>query len=514
MNQSQGGPPRPNQPLVFQHSHIPGGESETFQDQLRDQLKRAPWFLVSIAVHAVVGLILTNVEWSSTTRHEQLTIIADALPEDLEVLEPPPPEEPEEPEEIEEIIEDPVISEEEIEFLEEDENRSPIDAPFDGSSFNDVIGAGGGAGGGGFGGKYGRRGTGKGAGSASQKAVEGGLEWLKKHQNSDGYWDSDDFQAECEVNLCDGKGAALHDVGLTGLSLLAFLGAGNTMNSGRYKRVVKKGLQFLAGAQDSEDGCFGAKNGEHFIYDHALAALAMVEGYALSGVPTLKRPAQRGLDFLARARNPYKAWRYAYPPDGDNDVSISGWALFALFAGREAGLSVDEAALKDGMNYIDEMTDPATWRTGYNQKGSHPARETGDDEFWPASASESMTAVGLLLRFFNHEDPDQSDAMKGGAALLEVSPPKWDEEEGTVDFYYWYYGSYAMWQMSGRYWNNWQKKMLDAVVKTQRSDGDEKGSWDPQVDPWGDTGGRIYATALNTLTLEVYYRYDKIMGAR
>ena len=48
----------------------------------------------------------------------------------------------------------------------------------------------------------------------------------------------------------------------------------------------------------------------------------------------------------------------------------------------------------------------------------------------------------------------------------------------------------------------------------KRKDGDEKGSWDPQVDPWGDQGGRVYSTAINTLCLEVYYRYDRIMGAR
>ena len=67
---------------------------------------------------------------------------------------------------------------------------------------------------------------------------------------------------------------------------------------------------------------------------------------------------------------------------------------------------------------------------------------------------------------------------------------------------------------SGRYWDRWQRQLLPAIVHHQRTDGDEVGSWDPQVDPWGDVGGRVYATAINTLSLEVYYRYDKIFGSR
>ena len=39
------------------------------------------------------------------------------------------------------------------------------------------------------------------------------------------------------------------------------------------------------------------------------------------------------------------------------------------------------------------------------------------------------------------------------------------------------------------------------------------GSWDPNG-PWGYSGGRVYATATMVLSLEVYYRYTKLTGAR
>ena len=39
------------------------------------------------------------------------------------------------------------------------------------------------------------------------------------------------------------------------------------------------------------------------------------------------------------------------------------------------------------------------------------------------------------------------------------------------------------------------------------------GSWDPQLDPWGVLGGRVYSTAILTLLMEVYFRYDNVMGS-
>jgi hypothetical protein len=57
-----------------------------------------------------------------------------------------------------------------------------------------------------------------------------------------------------------------------------------------------------------------------------------------------------------------------------------------------------------------------------------------------------------------------------------------------------------------------QGAMKAAVVDSQRKDGDERGSWDPQVDPWGFSGGRVYSTALMALCLEVYFRYSRTAG--
>ena len=100
-------------------------EGETFQDVMREWLKTAPWFVVSVIVHALIALILKNVEWRTIRTDENMILEASYEHDEIEPL---PEEELEEEEkdeldEIEEIIEDPVVTEEEVmeEIFEEDQ---------------------------------------------------------------------------------------------------------------------------------------------------------------------------------------------------------------------------------------------------------------------------------------------------------------------------------------------------------------------------------------------------------
>jgi len=103
--------------------------------------------------------------------------------------------------------------------------------------------------------------------------------------------------------------------------------------------------------------------------------------------------------------------------------------------------------------------------------------------------------------------------MKDHAELLLRTLPEWDPEGCGCDMYYWYYGSFAMYQMGGKYWKQWRKALEPAVIGSQRKDGAAKGSWDP-VGPWGFSGGRVYSTATMVLSLEAYYRYARVLGGR
>ena len=494
--------------------------AETFEETLKDTVRRTPWLFASLVFHGVLLVVLAQFSWSVAMKSADDAEFRSGA---LDVSEPFDPPEPPVYTKVErpEVVELPTVSEVVLDHTfvdpnpDPDPDPSPIDAPFQGIALNDVLGVGvgcGGTDGGGSGSGSGRRSDPRQPGRA---VVDRGLDWLARHQDPRGFWSSEGFSNMCETNRCDGEGSAVHDVGVTGLSLLAFLGAGHHPGHGRYRRVVSNGLQWLARNQDPETGCFGRPNShEQFLYDHLLACLAMTEAYGMSHRPTIRPVAQQAVNFVQMARNPYRAWRYHYPAKGDNDVSVTGWAVLALKSARDFGLKVEPAAFDGARHDLNEMTDELTGRTGYVTRGGFSSREPGMNERWPHQETEAMTAVAILSRIMLGEDPARSPSLKAGAARLRKQLPHWDEAAGTVDYYYWYYGSYAMWQLGGRDWDVWQKKLLPAVVETQRRDGDERGSWDPQFDPWGHRGGRVYSTAILTLTMEVYYRYDRILGGR
>jgi hypothetical protein len=272
-------------------------------------------------------------------------------------------------------------------------------------------------------------------------------------------------------------------------------------------------VQWLRTQQDPDTGLIGQKIGHSYMYRHAIAALALCEAYYFSRSPILRGDAQRAVGFVTRARNPYGAWRYDAPPTGDNDTSVTGWMVLVCKSAEDAGLSIDSQAFTDALAWIDESTDPATGRVGYDSAGSASSRVPGVNDHFPTDRTECMTAVGLLCRFFLGQDPERVDAMKQHAALLLRALPQWDPGGLSNDMYYWYYGSYAMYQMGGKHWERWNKAMKKAVLDSQRASGSAKGSWDP-IGPWGFAGGRVYSTALGALCLEVYFRYSRVLGAR
>jgi hypothetical protein len=56
-------------------------------------------------------------------------------------------------------------------------------------------------------------------------------------------------------------------------------------------------------------------------------------------------------------------------------------------------------------------------------------------------------------------------------------------------------------------WDTWNRQMRDALVNTQVQSGDEAGSWWQPDEVRAALGGRLFQTALSTMTLEVYYRH-------
>ena len=265
------------------------------------------------------------------------------------------------------------------------------------------------------GGRYGKGGREKHGGRGTGCHVAAGLAWLRKHQEPDGRWDADEFDRHCKKGLCDGPGSSMHDVGLTGLALLAFLGDGHHHNRRtRYQRTVRRGIEWLIANQvnDGADaGLIGKRLSNTFLYDHALASLALTEAFLLSQQEQLRAPSQRAVNYILRARNLRGGWRYAVPPNGESDSSVSGWMVFVLKTAQDAGLVIDPTAYLDSTALFDELTDPNSGRCGYRRRGGAPARPENLDRLYPAEQTESLTAVALLCRLFMGERPDDNPVL-------------------------------------------------------------------------------------------------------
>jgi hypothetical protein len=390
------------------------------------------------------------------------------------------------------------------------------------------IGVGGGAG---YSGRHGTRdGGGRedlvkvgGGGTVTENAVTAALRWLARHQNADGSWSASGYNHRCVNGKCSGTGDAEYDPGVTSLSLLAFLGAGYSQLSRdtlidpavpgqtlHFGDVVKRGLQWLVAHQDPE-GCVGER-GTKYMYNHTIAALALSEAYGMTSAPVLLDPSQKAIDFVIAAQNPGKGWRYG-ARDGMNDTSVTGWAVMALKSAELSGLRFPRSAYDGAVAWLNEATESnGYYRVGYTQAGTGKVYVPGKNEQF--DHHESMSAVAVMSKIFINKKRDPSLT---AVNLMMTDLPAW--QQGKVDFYYWYYASLALFQYDGpkgAFWSKWNEPMKNAIVPHQKTakNGCENGSWDPSADRWGFEGGRVYAAAINALTLEVYYRYAHVFGTK
>jgi hypothetical protein len=526
----------------------------------RSLLGNAPWWLISMGLHAVILLATALVYVERLMAIEQEEIVCFRQTPPPPVVDPPPTRDdftrkglPLDDDKTNPPSQEPVIFFPQAidgDHIETDDQEQWHKAKGDSEKFlsylpgeaggirgrqagnhagvYDTLGPGPG---GGSGGRYGSRLGGdknmrvRGRGGISQvteNAVLAALKWLAHHQNADGSWGAEGFSAQCTGGKCSGPGERAFDPGLTGLSVLAFLGAGYSHLSKdelpdpidasrllKFGEVVKKGVQWLIARQDPE-GLIGDR-GEKYMYNHAIAALALSEAYGMTSSQPIREPAQKAINFILSAQNPGRAWRYS-ARSGDNDSSVTGWAIMALKSAELSDLPFPKSAYEGALAwYTESMEKNGYYRVGYTQAGTGKVFIPGKNEAW--DDHPSMSAVAVMCRIFMQKD--RREPALGAVNLLMSDLPEW--KQYRVDYYYWYYASLALFQYDGpdgALWKKWNEPMKNALVPSQHTgkDGCRNGSWDPEADRWGFEGGRVYATAINALTLEVYYRYTSVFG--
>ena len=179
----------------------------------------------------------------------------------------------------------------------------------------------------------------------TEAAVQAALAWLARAQSADGHFDARAYGGGAQqiVEGEDRKGAGTQaDTGLTGLALLAFLAAGETHLTGKYRLNVQHGLEYLLRQQAADGNLAGSATTYARMYCHGMATLALGEAFAMTKDDRIRPYLERAVAYTIAAQHPsgggwrYQPWRYQTEDFGD--MSQFGWQLMALKSTRRPAL--------------------------------------------------------------------------------------------------------------------------------------------------------------------------------
>lgn len=329
-----------------------------------------------------------------------------------------------------------------------------------------------------------------GGNAESEKAVERALDWLARHQQQNGSWT---FKlGESGSCGCSSAGSIDATNAATAMGLLPFLGAGHTPTKGKYRKTVARGIDFLLQNGIRTPNGYDMRDPGGRMYAHGLASIVFCEACAMADksdkehYKTLLRAAQEAISFVEYAQDPSEGgWRYS--PQERGDTSVVGWQLMALKSADFGGLSVHSIVPRKALNFLmNQVSYDNQSRYGY--QGAN-------------GGTLATTSIGLLCRLFLDWKTDNPSLLMGINFLSDKGP----------DFgnpYYIYYATQLMHHVGGPTWKEWNNQVRDQLVNSQVKEGEMAGSWFPSNgDSHCKTAGRLYATSLFCMTLEVYYRH-------
>ena len=345
----------------------------------------------------------------------------------------------------------------------------------------------------------------------SEQSVTNGLAWLARHQAQDGSW-SNRCLGKHKESLCEEDHRCTlpgnnYSMALTGLPLLAFQAGGHYhFNDQKYSDTVSRGLDWLVKNQRKDGGLHGAgtknRNGQ-YMYEHGIATFALAEACALSH--SFQRPVEgryrqaleHAIQFILDNQHDDGGWRYSPTKRLPSDTSLSGWQVLALKTAKEAGVKIDNDVIERIRYFFKKCETGQDGRTGYVPGGG--------------INTDATTGVGMLAHQFLLGTSDSELVADAVPYLAKLAESRWKNGRSHPDYYLWYNCTLAMFQASKAHkdeWSRWNQVIRERLIALQvgQEGGCERGSWAPASshDP---PGGRIYATALAVLTLEVYYRF-------
>jgi hypothetical protein len=316
----------------------------------------------------------------------------------------------------------------------------------------------------------------------AERAVREGLEFLTTKQNKE-----------------TGAFGEEYTAGMTGLTLLAYLGHCETPESPKFGDSVVNAALFLMDRCLKNDGKItNGKGGHHEAYEHAIGTYALAELYTMtkeSGkeIPRLESVLKKAVGVIVDAQTKDGGWPYGFAAKGKDDMSVSGWMIQALKAAYNTGRSFPG---------VEKSLDLATKKYLPAIQDSEGAFKYNPDN---AKGKPTLTGAALLaLQIWKGADTPVYE--KGLKYLTE----RYKNPSPGGDFYAPYYNTQVFFLHEGPEWENYNKQFQPKLLDAQNKDG----SW--LKDGGARKDHQILNTAWAILMLEVYYRYlpttDKVSG--
>jgi hypothetical protein len=361
----------------------------------------------------------------------------------------------------------------------------------------------------------------------TEKAVDRALEWLANHQLGDGGWTFNLGDCPRCRGQCRDSGDRKDRTAATALALLPFLGRGISHDNSDpadaiYQRTVARGLAFLQN-RVADDGKVTEGEEVWTMYSQGLAGIVFAEMCDIvawdqrnAGAKDPKQPANPNeepfdneslrknatlvLRFICRAQDPEGGgWRYE--PRQPGDISVAGWQMMALHAGKK-NVPNAPGTWQKAIKFLDSVQADEGAAYGYMAKRMYSSKKRPD--------ATTTSAVGLLCRMYDGWPKEHPPLIDGVGRLAKVGP--------TQDLYFDYYATQVMFHMGGEPWKTWNQRMKKLLLDTQRQPehGHEAGSWFEGVNEGllDKRGGRLYCTSLAAMILEVYHRHLRIYRPR
>lgn len=330
-------------------------------------------------------------------------------------------------------------------------------------------------------------------------SIDKALQWLASRQQRNGSFPT----------MAQGQ------PGVTSLCTMAFAAHGHLPGEGPYGEQLSKAVDYVLScqkpsgllAQVAPRGVKISRQVSHDIgtsavYNHAIASLLLSEVYAMGGADRaarLQSVIEKSLEVTIIMQSWPKprevdegGWRYLHPFHGiDSDLSLTGWQLMFLRSAKNAGFDVSDEPIDRAVKYVQRCFRPKFGIFNYTA--------TEEDR-----RSRAMAGAGVLALahagFHNSQE-----AKAAGEWILQHDFDSYNEiETFTQTEYYkdrYHYGvfncSQAMYQLGGRYWQEFFPPLLRTLLANQRTNG----SWPAENHYEDGKFGPAYTTALVVMAL-------------